>query len=132
MPAFAGMTTEPRLRRRHDPERRRSRARLHGADPAHHVGDRTHVPVLMRLFHHVGFPQVPGAGRVAGISVAQRAFTGRDVIDRSPERERDRLHAGVLVGEYGARGRDPDIQPDHDIAVAAHQRDRLVAKGRGQ
>jgi UvrD-like helicase C-terminal domain len=75
-------------------------------------------PVLIRLLHHVRLPQVPRPGRVAGLAVAQRAFSGRDVIHRSPERERDRLHAGVLVGEDGARGRDPDIRPDHDIAVA--------------
>src|SRR5258707_794042 len=50
---------------------------------------------LMRLLHHVRCLQVPGAGRVAGILVAQRTFAGRDVIDRSPERKHDRLHAGI-------------------------------------
>src|SRR4029079_16351698 len=93
---------------------------------AHMSATRIYAPVSTRLFQHVGLPQVPGARRVPGIPVAQRAFAGRDVIDWPPARERDRLHAGILVGEYGARGRDPDIRPDHDIAVAAHPRDRVV------
>src|SRR5262245_50265195 len=67
-------------------------------------------PASLRLLHHVRLPQVPGARRVAGIGVAQRAFAGRDVVDWPAERERDRLHAGILVGEDGARRRDAHLR----------------------
>src|SRR5262249_57499197 len=54
-------------------------------------------PVLMRLLQHVRLPQVPGARRVAGIAVAQRAFAGRDVIARSADRDPDPLPTALLL-----------------------------------
>src|SRR6266566_8853400 len=77
-------------------------------------------------------PAVPGAALFAWILLAQRAFLGRDVVDRPAEPERDRLQARVHLGVDGADRRALHVRPDHDIAVPAHQRDRLVTERRGE
>src|SRR6266508_5085244 len=78
--------------------------------------------ICRRLLHGERLPQLPGAARVTRLPVALGALFRRDVIDRTAEAERDRLHARVLIGEDRARHRDPHVRSDHDVAVPAHQR----------